>query len=115
MGDSGEGDAKAVERGLKNYFFSIVKPVLETIFGIKATFKSEDFRQISSSLEALKTFELTSDELISQDNKRIIINKLFGLPEDEKGDPPDPMAQQVVDPNKPPIVDKPVDKPGKRE
>lgn len=89
MGDSGEGDAKAIERGLKNYFFSIIKPTVEAIFGVKLTFKSEDFRQISSSLEALKTFELTSDELISKENKNLIVNKLFGLPEDAKGDAPE--------------------------
>jgi hypothetical protein len=104
LGDSGEGDAKAVERGLKNYFFSIVKPVVEAVFGSKTTFKSEDFVQLSTSLEAMKTFELTSDELISQDNKRIIINKLFGLPEDTKGDPPakpDPAnAPLLPDPGK---------------
>lgn len=91
LSDTGEGDAKAIERGLKNYFFSIIKPVVETIFTVKLTFKSEDFRQINSSLEALKTFELTGDELLSQDNKRVIVNKLFGLPEDEKGDPPAPV------------------------
>lgn len=85
LGDSGEGDAKSVERGLKNYYFSIVKPVLESVFGIKVSFKSEDFRQMTSSLEALKTFELVSDELMSAENKLKVINKLFGFPEDTKG------------------------------
>jgi hypothetical protein len=98
LGDSGEGDAKAVERGLKNYYFSIIKPVIEAIFGKKTTFKSEDFRQITSSLEAMKIFELTSEELMTTDNKRVIINKLFGLPEDEKGGEPapDPVAPAAV-------------------
>lgn len=95
LGDSGEGDSKAVERGLKNYFFSIVRPVLESIFGAKTTFKSEDFRNLNASLEAMKVFELTSDELMSQDNKRIIINKLFGLPEDEMGDEPEEPVVQI--------------------
>jgi hypothetical protein len=89
LGDTGEGDAKAVERGLKQYYFSIVKPVIEALFENTTTFKSEDFRQITSSLETLKTFELVSGELISQDNKLKLINKLFGFPENEKGDPPE--------------------------
>jgi hypothetical protein len=88
LGDSGDSTAKDVERGLKNYYFAIIKPVIETIFGAQTTFKTEDFFGLSTALEALKTFELTSDELISQDNKRIFINKLYGLPEDSVGDKP---------------------------
>ncbi len=110
LGDSGQGDAKAIDRGLKNYFFSIIKPVLEAVFGAKTTFKSEDFEQILSSLEALKIFELTSDELIGHDNKNLIINKLFGLPEDEVGDPPekiDPMAVPGAPGAPPPANGKP--------
>lgn len=105
LGDSGQGEAKAVDRGLKNYYFSVIKPVIEEIFGVTTTFKSEDFSQVASSLEALKTFELTSDELLSQDNKRIIINKMFGLPEDEEGDEPEALpAPQLPAPNaKPPV------------
>lgn len=88
LGDSGEATAKDVERGLKNYYFAIIKPVIETIFGVVTTFKTEDFYGLSTALEALKTFELTTDELISQENKRTIINKLYGLPEDSVGDKP---------------------------
>lgn len=89
LGDSGLGDAKAVERGLKNYFFAIIRPVLKSIFDQVVTFKSEDFEQLTSALEAMKTFELTSGEYMSTENKRVIINKLFGLPEDEEGDAPE--------------------------
>ena len=102
LGDTGEGDAKAVERGLKNYFVSIIEPVCSSVFGVsdkKLTFKSEDYRQLSTALEALKTFELTSDELIGHDNKLTIINKLFGQDPDTKGDAP-----EKVDPNNPPAV-----------
>lgn len=103
LGDSGQGEAKAIERGLKTYYFSVVKPVLEAIFGIKTSFKSEDFMLISTALEAMKTFEITSDELVSQDNKRQITNKLLGLPPDSKGDPP---AKTETPPatNQPPAV-----------
>lgn len=89
LGDSGSGEAKAVERGLLNYYFSIVKPVLESLFNIKTTFETEDFESITTSLELLKTFELTSTELISSENKLKIINRAFGLPEDAVGDEPE--------------------------
>lgn len=79
IGSTGEGDAKAVERGLKQYYISIIKPVLETLFEIQTSFKSNDFRQIGSALEAVKTFELVSDDLISKEDKQTIIQKLFDI------------------------------------
>lgn len=79
MGDSGQGDAKAVERGLKNYYFSIVKPVVEKLFEIKTSFKTEDYNGLSTSLEALKTFAIVGNELISLENQISIINKLFNI------------------------------------
>lgn len=101
LGDSGQGDAKAVERGLKNYYFSIIKPVLEDIFDISTTFKSEDFLQIDSALNTIKTFELVSEELITTENKIIIINKMLGLPPDTKGGEPKPEPQIVMAPGQP--------------
>ncbi len=77
IGASGEADTKAIERGLKNYYFSIIKPVVEAVFGIKTTFKSHDFRMLSGAMEALKTFELVGEEYISRENKLLIINNLF--------------------------------------
>lgn len=96
LSDTGEADSRAVERGLKNYYFSVVKPVIEALFGIKTTFESEDYRAISTSLSALQTFEITSDELLSKDNKREIINRLFGLPEGTKGDEPEATVAPIV-------------------
>lgn len=89
MSDTGKADSKAVERGLRAYYFSIVKPVLEALFDAKTTFKSEDFEMLTTATETLTTFEATSDELISQDNKRKLLNKLFGLPANAKGDKPE--------------------------
>lgn len=101
IGDNGSKDAKAIDRGLKPYFFSIVKPVLDKLFGIKVDFKSQDNEDISVANETLKTFELTSNELISKDNKLKITNKLYSLPENAKGDEPEKV---IVDPlAKPPI------------
>ncbi len=81
IGSTGEGDARAVERGLKQYFISILKPVLEAVFSVQVTYKSSDYRQIGPALEAVKTFELISDELLSQENKKLIVSKLFDVQE----------------------------------
>lgn len=87
LGDSGKGDQRSTERGLKAYYFSIGKPVIEGIFKAKTTFKSEDGDTLDSALNALEIFDRTSDEHLSKDNKTLIINKAFGLDENEKGDP----------------------------
>ena len=110
LGDSGKGDTKAIERGLRAYYFSIVKPVVEGIFTIKTTFKSQDFDMLDTALEVLKTFDITSDDHLSAENKTEIVNKAFGLPKDQKGDPPkkvetpDPNVVPVPDPAKPPAA-----------
>lgn len=88
LSDSGKADTKAVERGLRAYYFSIVKPVSEGIFGIKTSFKSNDFEMLDSALEVLKTFDITSNDHLSMENKTEIVNKVFGLPKGEKGDEP---------------------------
>lgn len=85
IGSTGEADAKAVERGLKQYFISILKPVLDALFEIDVTFKSDNFRQITSALDTVKTFDLIGTELISQEDKKLIVQKLFDLNAGENG------------------------------
>ncbi len=106
LGDSGKGDSKATERGLKGYYFSIAKPVVEGIFTVKTTFKSEDSEGLSTALETLKTMDTTSDEFLNRENKTKVVNKAFGFDESEKGDPPKKVeVVPSVDPNaKPPVV-----------
>ncbi len=96
IGTTGEGDTKAAERGLKNYYESIIKPVLKVLFTAKTTYKSQDFRQIEGAMNILKTFELTSDELVSHDNKQLIVNRAFDLPEDAEGDEAPPADPVVI-------------------
>ncbi|WKV32899.1 hypothetical protein MAC3UK_0012 [Bdellovibrio phage MAC3UK] len=78
LGDSGSGEAKAVERGLRRYYFAIIKPVIETLFKVTTTFKTEDYEGLTTALSALQTFELTEDEYLSADDKKLIIGRLFG-------------------------------------
>lgn len=79
LGSTGENDTKAIERGLKNYYSAVVKPVLQALFEVKLSYKSQDFRQIGQALEALKTFEITGDEILSADEKRTVLAGLLDL------------------------------------
>lgn len=79
LGDSGAGEAKAVERGLKRFYFAIIKPVIEQMFSISTSFKSEDYESLTTALSALQSFEITGDEYLSTDNKRLIVGRLFGV------------------------------------
>lgn len=90
LGDSGQADSKAVERGHKNYFFSVLRPACKAVFGVELTFKSENFEQLTTTLEALKTFDLIGGELISKENQLKVINHLLGFPAGTKGDKPEP-------------------------
>lgn len=102
LGDKGTQDQKAVDRGLKNYFFSIVKPVSDGLFSVKTEFKSEDTEGLSSALEVLKTMDATSDEFMNKENKTKVVNKVFGLPEDAKGSEQPEPKQPDVPPVTPP-------------
>jgi hypothetical protein len=90
LGTTGENDTKATERGLKNYFESIMRPVLKAVLNVNVKYKSQDIGQINQGLEVLKTFELTSEQFVSSDNKKRIVEGIFDLdPNDnETEDPP---------------------------
>jgi hypothetical protein len=92
IGSTGEADSNAVERGLRQYYISVLKPVIEVLFGIKTSFKSNNFRQIGSALEALKTFELVEDDLISLETKRLILSRLFEVQDNMQGEPRQPVS-----------------------
>lgn len=96
MSDTGKADAKAVDRGLKSYFFSIVKPIVDSLFTIKSTFKSQDSEGLDTALKVIETFDRTSNEIIGLENKTKIANKAFGLDENEVGDEPEPEPTMVV-------------------
>jgi len=79
IGSTGENDTKATERGLKHYYFSVIKPVLEAIFQVQLSYKSQDFRQISQALDAIRTFEIVGDDLIDQFHKKRIVSGLLDI------------------------------------
>lgn len=96
MSDTGKADSKAVERGLKPYYFSIAKPVIEGIFGVATTFKSEDSEALTAALSALEVMDRTSNEFLGMKNKTLVVNKAFGLDEGEVGDEPEEVAPPPV-------------------
>lgn len=95
IGSTGEADTKAVERGLRQYFTPILKPILDALFGLNVSFKSNDFRQIATSLQALKDFELVSEDLLTLESKRKIIAKMFDI---DMKDMPEGEPQKVLIP-----------------
>ncbi len=108
IGSTGESDTKATERGLKNYYSSIIKPVLEALFSSTLKYKSQDFRQIDSGLNAMKIFELTDESLLTIDNKKRIIESLFDVDSADNEDTTEPLPPvPPVDPNAPPPNQKP--------
>lgn len=84
MNTTGEADMRAVERGLKQYFVSIIRPVMKSLFGKDTEFKSQDFRQMTTALEVLKTFDLVSDENMSREAKQEIVARVFELDQKEE-------------------------------
>lgn len=79
MGASGENDTKAIERGLKLYYVSIIRPVLKALFKIETSYKSQDFRQFMTGMELLKTFALEADEYMTRESKIELICQAFNI------------------------------------
>lgn len=83
MNASGEADERAVERGLMYYFDWIIQPICFALFAAKVTFKTQDFRLVESALNALRTFDLTSDSLLPRKAKLDIVARMFNIEVDE--------------------------------
>lgn len=80
MNSNGEGDDKAIEKGLRYYFDCIIKPLFKELFNIDVKFDSNNMDKVTQGLEALKTFELIENsQLITSEEKRAVVEKLFDL------------------------------------
>lgn len=101
LSDTGKADSKATERGLKGYYFSVIKPILEGLFGGSLKFKSEDAEGLDTALKTLETMDRTSEAYLNVENKTLIVNRAFGLDEDEVGDGPEEVDLTSPDPNDP--------------
>lgn len=110
IGSTGEADTKAIDRGLRAYFFSIVKPVVEAIFGVKVSFSAYDFSNVDAAMNVLKTFDLVSEEFISPENKLLVVNKILGV-DSKLGEKPKEIAPTAPDPFGQPNPQKQPEKP----
>jgi hypothetical protein len=101
LGDSGDADARSIERGLEPYFWESIHPAFSLLFGINLKFKSENYQNVSQGLEALKTMELVSDDYISKDNKILLVSKLLDVvPDGTEGSERDDQVLANTDPKK---------------
>jgi len=94
IGSTGDADARAIDRGLKQYFVSILQPVFEEVFGVDVEYRPEDDRQIEAGLEVLKAFELVSDTYLSAETKRTIVARVFDVDPKEEQKTLDREAQE---------------------
>lgn len=83
IGSTGEADMRAIERGLKQYFTSIVEPVCKALFGKDTEFKSLDFRDLNVANETAKAMSLIDDELMPPEIKAQVIARVFDIDLDE--------------------------------
>ncbi len=112
MNSTGGADSKAVERGLKQYFVSIIQPALLAIFKAQTEFKSQDFEGLTSALDAARTFDLVSNDYLSTEAKKEILARLFDLdPEEEEknleadAEEAEASGEEETDPNATPSPD----------
>jgi hypothetical protein len=84
IGSSGDSDTRAIERGLKQYYHSIMEPIFSSIFKNETEFRENDFREITSKLETLKAFDLVGNEILSLETKREIACKMFDVDFEEE-------------------------------
>jgi len=78
----GGADQKATERGLKNFYVSIVQPTVEALFGKKVEYKSQDDKALEVGLNTMKTFEMTSEDFVTLPEKQGIVRGILGLPKE---------------------------------
>jgi hypothetical protein len=104
IGSTGEADARAVDRGLKPYFSSIIAPAVKALFDIEIEYRSQDYAEMTSALEVLKTFDLVSDENISRDSKRQIIARVFDLDPKKELKALEEQDEDVEDEPEPPAI-----------
>lgn len=84
IGSTGEADMRAVERGLKQFFNSIIGPAVKAVFKADPEYQSQDFRFMTSGFDALKAFTISDQQFMSTEAKRSVIQVLFGLDSDEE-------------------------------
>lgn len=71
---TGDSDNLAIERGLKNYYYTILKPCTEKLFDTKTRFTSDNTAKLKTLIGILPQLELST--LLTDEEKRAIIEDL---------------------------------------
>lgn len=85
LGDSGDADARAIERGLEPYFWESAYPSFRLLFDNTLRFKTEDYRNVSQALEAMRTFQLDDGQLLPKELQQRILYQLLDIQEEPPG------------------------------
>lgn len=75
MAVTGEADVNANEDGIKDFFNSVFKPIMDKLFGVSLKFKSDNWRRIKEFAQIIPFVETA--EYIDEDKKRELLERLF--------------------------------------
>lgn len=75
MAVTGEADINANEDGIKDFFNSVFKPIIDKLFGVSLKFKSDNWRRIKEFAQIIPFVETA--EYISEEKKRELLERLF--------------------------------------
>lgn len=75
MAVTGEADVNANEDGIKDFFNSVFKPIMDKLFGVSLKFKSDNWRRIKEFAQIIPFVETA--EYISEEKKRELLERLF--------------------------------------
>ncbi len=75
LSTTGEGDDITVNRALKGYFKSVLRPVFKSLTGTTLTFKEDSWRKLDSLSRLIPMLETT--DLIDEKRKKEIIDGVF--------------------------------------
>lgn len=75
MAVTGEADVNANEDGIKDFFNSVFKPIMDKLFGVSLKFKSDNWRRIKEFAQIIPFVE--TSEYIDDEKKRELLERLF--------------------------------------
>lgn len=75
MAVTGEADVNANEDGIKDFFNSVFKPIMDKLFGVSLKFKSDNWRRIKEFAQIIPFVETA--EYIDEAKKRELLERLF--------------------------------------
>lgn len=75
MAVTGEADVNANEDGIKDFFNSVFKPILDKLFGVQIKFKTDNFRRLKEFAQMIPYIE--SSEIVTDEQKKEFLEFIF--------------------------------------